>query len=93
MIARRVYFTGRVQGVGFRYSTKEIAKGFDVTGWIKNLNDGRVEMLVKGDEEEVDSFIEDITEQSHLANFVRSVDVETTSPGSLDGVRGFVIER
>ncbi len=93
MIARRVYFTGRVQGVGFRYSTKEIAMGFEVTGWVKNLADGRVEMLVKGEPEEVDSFIEDITESSHLANFIREVDVETTNVSLLDSVKGFTIER
>ena len=43
MTARQVYYTGRVQGVGFRYSTKRIASGYDVTGSVKNLPDGRVE--------------------------------------------------
>ena len=72
---------------------KEIAKGFDVTGWVKNLDDGRVEMLVRGEEEvEVDSFIKEITENSHLANFIREVDVEVTNSSLLDKVRGFVIE-
>ena len=44
MIARRVYYEGRVQGVGFRSSVRRIASGFDVTGWVINLPDGRVEL-------------------------------------------------
>ena len=60
---------------------------------MKNLIDGRVELLVKGDEEEVDCFLSDITEASHLANFIREVDVHPIEPSELGKVRGFVIER
>ncbi|MEE3179555.1 MAG: acylphosphatase [Verrucomicrobiota bacterium] len=42
MIAKRVIFSGRVQGVGFRYTTREIATGFDVVGAVRNLPDGTV---------------------------------------------------
>ena len=44
MIGRRVFFEGRVQGVGFRYSVRQLAKGYDVAGWVRNLPDGRVEL-------------------------------------------------
>ena len=44
MVARRVFYDGRVQGVGFRYSVKSITTGFDVVGSVKNLIDGRVEL-------------------------------------------------
>ena len=57
MTARQYFFSGRVQGVGFRYSTKQLAKGFDVLGWVRNLGDGRVELQIMGDEEELDEFI------------------------------------
>ena len=57
MIARRVIFEGRVQGVGFRYTTKDIAKGFEVCGTVKNLTDGTVELEVMGERDEVEAFL------------------------------------
>ena len=60
MISLEVFYEGRVQGVGFRWSVRHIAKGFDVTGWIRNLEDGRVQMRVSGAEEEVRAFLEAI---------------------------------
>lgn len=59
-IARMVHYSGRVQGVGFRATAVEIAKGFPVTGWVKNLADGRVQLLVEGNEEPVKNFLEAI---------------------------------
>ena len=53
MTARRVVFDGRVQGVGFRYTCKDLAKGFDVVGTVKNLPEGTVELEVMGETEEV----------------------------------------
>ena len=75
MIARRVHFEGKVQGVGFRYTTKRIAMGFDVVGSVANLPDGRVRMEVAGDPDEVDDFIEEVRE-GELAGFIREVSVE-----------------
>ena len=51
------YYEGKVQGVGFRASVLSIAKGFDLTGWVKNLSDGRVEVFVTGDEMEIIDFL------------------------------------
>ena len=48
MIAKQVIFEGRVQGVGFRYTVKDLARGFDVCGEVTNLPDDSVEMLVMG---------------------------------------------
>jgi acylphosphatase len=70
MISLQVFFEGRVQGVGFRWSIRHIAKGFDVTGWVRNLIDGRVEMQVSGDEAEVRAFLEAIG-QSELRPLIR----------------------
>ena len=53
-----VYISGRVQGVFFRYTAKELADQLGVTGWIKNLPDGRVEAVVEGEEEKVDEMLE-----------------------------------
>jgi acylphosphatase len=53
-----VYYSGQVQGVGFRATAAEIAKGYKVTGWVKNLDDGRVQLVVEGTDEEVRKFLE-----------------------------------
>src|SRR5688572_33174665 len=52
-VARRFVVSGRVQGVGFRYFTQDTARREGVTGWVRNLPDGRVEALVEGDAEAV----------------------------------------
>ena len=70
MKAIEVFYEGRVQGVGFRYSVRQIAKGFNVTGWVRNLADGRVELQASGESEEVDAFLEGIR-QSELASLIR----------------------
>lgn len=54
---REVFFSGRVQGVGFRYTTRSIATGFAVTGHVRNLPDGRVQLVVEGAREELDRFL------------------------------------
>ena len=74
MIGRHVFFQGRVQGVGFRWTVKNLARGYDVTGWVKNLPDGRVELQAAGDADEVDAFVEAI-EESDLRSHIRKVDV------------------
>ncbi len=56
-IAKRVIYTGNVQGVGFRYTTQHLASGFAVTGYVRNLPSGDVELVAEGDAEEVDSFL------------------------------------
>src|SRR2546423_15179029 len=57
MISLQVFYEGRVQGVGFRFTVRHIAKEFDVTGWVRNLPDGRVELHVVGEEDEVHAFV------------------------------------
>ena len=54
---QQIFYEGRVQGVGFRYTVKQIATGFEVLGWVRNLPDGRVELQVRGEAQEVDDFL------------------------------------
>jgi len=62
MISLQVFYEGHVQGVGFRFTVRHIAKGFDVIGWVRNLPDGRVELQVEGEEDEVRAFVDRIAD-------------------------------
>ena len=78
-----VHFEGHVQGVGFRQSTRRLATGYEVTGEVRNLPDGRVELLAEGEEEELRAFLEGIAE-SHLAGHIRRQEeawAESAPPG------------
>jgi acylphosphatase len=64
-----IYYSGHVQGVGFRYTTHLIARGHDVTGFVRNLPDGRVELVAEGTRSEVDAFLADIRDR--MSNHIR----------------------
>ena len=64
-----VFFEGHVQGVGFRFTTFQIAKGYEVCGFVKNLIDGRVQLEIEGDREECVGFIRSLNEE--MAGFIR----------------------
>ncbi len=57
-VRAHVFITGRVQGVFFRYETRDVARRHNVNGWVRNLSDGRVEALFEGEKEDVESVIE-----------------------------------
>lgn len=67
-----VHFSGRVQGVGFRYSVLQVAKEYDVSGFVKNLTDGRVLLEVEGDAQDVDDLVSAIEER--MAGYVRQTE-------------------
>jgi acylphosphatase len=90
MIAKHIFYSGRVQGVGFRYAAKQVAAGFDVTGWVKNLPDGRVEMLVMSrDADELDAFLTELQENSGVSHGIKEKEVHAVPPPA--GVTGFSI--
>jgi len=88
MIARQVFYEGRVQGVGFRFTCKQIARGYEVVGWVRNLDDGRVELQCSGETAEVEGFLEAIAE-SELKSHIKSVTAVPIPP--LGGLRGFEV--
>jgi acylphosphatase len=57
MIARKIHYSGRVQGVGFRDTAREVAAGFAVAGYVRNLDNGDVELVAQGEEADVDRFL------------------------------------
>ena len=70
------WFEGRVQGVGFRYQTVSVAKGFDVSGSVRNLPDGRVHLVAEGDEAEVREFQEAVADE--MESYIRNSEIQTT---------------
>lgn len=86
--ARNVFYEGNVQGVGFRYTVKSLAREFDVSGWVRNLADGRVELQAAGEADEVDAFLDSIR-KSTLAGHIQKEDVSNIPTPA--GLRGFTI--
>ncbi len=85
MISLEVFYEGRVHGVGFRWSVRNVAKGFDVTGWVRNLPDGRVQMQVSGAEEEVRSFLQAINQSELRAHIKKQTESKLATPEARNG--------
>lgn len=85
MISLEVFYEGRVQGVGFRWSVRNVAKGFDVIGWICNLPDGRVQMQISGAEDEVRSFLEAINQSELHAHIRKQTESKLDKPVVANG--------
>lgn len=85
-----IFYSGHVQGVGFRYTVRSVAAGFEVTGTVRNLQDGRVEMVAEGPKGELEAFQRAIREAG-LEHFIRNEDVVWS--GATGEFRGFEIVR
>lgn len=83
-----IWYSGRVQGVGFRYQARSLATGFEVAGTVRNLLDGRVELVAEGNRDELEAFRVAIRE-SGLGPLIRDENVNW-SP-AVGGFRGFEI--
>jgi len=81
----QVFYEGNVQGVGFRWSVRNVAKGFDITGWVRNLIDGRVEMQVSGDEDEVRAFLDGIMQSELRAHIRKQTENKLDKPVATHG--------
>ena len=84
----QVLYEGNVQGVGFRYSVRQLAKGFDVIGSVRNLRDGRVEVLATGEDGEVRAFVEAIGQSELRAHIRKHSEAPLPNPPAF---RGFEI--
>ena len=83
-------YSGHVQGVGFRYTARTVAAGFEVVGTIRNLPDGRVELILEGDRAELEAYCQALREAG-LAGFIRDEQVLWTD--ATHEFRGFEIVR
>jgi len=86
----KVTYSGHVQGVGFRYTAKTVAAGHEVVGTIRNLPDGRVELLVEGHPEELENYRQALRDAG-LAGFIRQEEVSWTDANN--EFRGFSVVR
>jgi acylphosphatase len=85
-----IYYSGRVQGVGFRYTVKSVSAGFEVMGTVRNLMDGRVELVAEGDPAELEAFAAAIRDAG-VSALIRHEEV--IWGGAEGGLRGFEIIR
>lgn len=78
MIAKRIAYSGRVQGVGFRFTVLNVANRYRLAGSVRNLPNGEVEVYVQGPAESIDGFQRDIDES--FAGYIRQTDVDLVPP-------------
>ncbi|MCS6865650.1 MAG: acylphosphatase [Gemmataceae bacterium] len=85
-MAKVVYYSGTVQGVGFRATAVHLARGRPIRGWVRNLPDGRVELLADGAESDIQAFLAAIRER--MAGYITREDItERESDPTLQGFR------
>jgi acylphosphatase len=88
-IGRMIYYSGQVQGVGFRASVERMARDYPVTGWVKNLSDGRVQLVVEGPEAAVTKFL--MAVRTHWKRYIDKEQTEDRKPTG--EYKGFTIRR
>lgn len=85
-----IFYSGHVQGVGFRYTAKTVAAGFDISGTVRNLPDGRVELIAEGARAELEAF-QTALRDAGLKHFIRDENVAWSA--AQNEFRGFEIVR
>jgi acylphosphatase len=85
---RRVLYEGRVQGVGFRMTVRRLASSHPISGTVRNLGDGRVELVIEGDSNDLAAYLDAIHRE--FGNMIRDITIETETPGS-EPLAGFSI--
>ena len=73
------FYSGRVQGVGFRLTAEEVAQQFGIVGWVRNLRDGRVELVAHGGETILARFL-DVLRTGPMRNFIQRVELSWSAP-------------
>lgn len=78
VVAKHIIFTGRVQGVGFRFTALDVANRYRLTGWVRNLLNGTVGMLAQGPSDDVDNCLRDI--EKSFAGYIGDTRIEEIPP-------------
>lgn len=69
-----LYYTGRVQGIGFRFTAEDIARDLGIVGWVRNLRDGRVEIVAEAEEDTLKNFLGRVNQ--YFSHYIQDTDVE-----------------
>ena len=91
MTTQLIHYKGKVQGVGFRVMTLRLARGYEVAGYVKNLPTGEVELLIRGNEEEVALFLEAIREGELRGHIEEEKNLSLPPEVSNELFKGFMI--
>src|SRR5262249_51404700 len=86
IVCKRVIYSGQVQGVGFRYTTRQLAEGFGVCGYVRNLRNGDVEVVAEGEQGEVDGLLAAMRQR--MAAYIED---EAVQEQPVQGLPGFVV--
>ena len=78
VLCKRVCYGGRVQGVGFRYTTRRLAEGFPVTGYVRNLGNRDVELVAEGESAAVQALLSAVAER--MQGYITGIDVQAEAP-------------
>jgi len=73
-----VYYSGRVQGVGFRFTAEDLAKGLSIAGFVRNLSDGRVEIVAQAEEDTLKNFLDQV--QKAFSSYIRETNISWQIP-------------
>ena len=82
-VCKHVYYSGRVQGVGFRYTAQRLAEGYPITGYVRNLPDGEVELVVEGPAEQVEAFLTALAQR--MGHYIDQTTVHEEVSGGYQG--------
>jgi acylphosphatase len=77
-VRKEIVFTGRVQGVGFRYTTRSIARSYEVTGFVRNMPDGSVHLVAEGQPGEVEAFVSAL--KARMKSYIRDAQESGAPP-------------
>ncbi len=83
MICKRATYSGRVQGVGFRYTAQRLASSFPITGYVRNMSNGSVELVAQGEADQVQAFLDAVTRR--MAHYIHDATVVEEPPGDYQG--------
>lgn len=82
-VCKHVLYSGRVQGVGFRYTAQALAAGYPVAGYVRNLPNGEVELIAEGEDSVVEAFLAAVAQR--MAAYIRNTTVQDAAPSGQGG--------
>lgn len=82
LVCKQVTYSGCVQGVGFRYTSRSLAQHYPITGYVRNLANGKVELVAQGEESQVKAFLQALADR--MADAIHDIKMDDASVGNYD---------